>query len=465
MRLTIRQRISLGIIALVMAILFLFSMLSQTAIRREFQSYLKDQQKKKAETMVLSLSTSYEAQNQEWKLDEIHAIGMAALYDGYIIKLSDMEGNSIWDAETHDMGLCNQVRNEIITRMDHKGLESGGKFSTKQYQLLQERVMIGSVSISFYGPFFYSQEDFSFLHTLTMITYLIGGVAVILAIVMGTILARNISKPILNAVQTTNQIANGDYSVLSLLDSKIIELNELSASINKMTDSIVAQENLRKQLTADVAHELRTPLTAVSTHLEAMLEGLWEPTMERLLSCHEEVNRIIFLVKDLEQLEVIENNRYQLQYTTFSLNDLVTKVCHNFMIQMEEKELQLTITGEQIELYADYDRITQVMVNLLSNAIKFTNGGDEIRIHMNQEKDKTILSIIDTGIGISKEQLPYVFERFYRVDKSRNRKTGGAGIGLTIVSSILAAHKGTISIDSEIGIGTTVRLEFIRQGS
>lgn len=460
MRLTLRQKLSLNIIVVVVIVLFLFSMGSQWSIRREFRSYVMAQQRNKTETIVSSLSETFLPIYNDWEEEEIHAIGMSALYTGFIIQVRDKGGTVVWDAETHDMGLCNQVRNEIVSRMEKDSNLKNGEFSTHEYDLKQEQVKIGSVRISFYGPYFYSQDDFHFLQALTMISYLIGGIAVLLATGIGFLLARNISKPILHAVHATNEIANGNYTVRNLPDTKVIELNELASSINKLADSITAQELLRKQMTADVAHELRTPLTAVSTHLEAMIDGIWEPTSKRLTSCHEEVNRIISIVKDLEQLEVFENKQYQLRYSTFFLDELVKKVCNNFTIQIEEKQLQLLLEADRVELHADYDRITQVVVNLLSNAVKYTNEGDRIHIRVCKEKEKVVLYLKDSGIGISKEQLPYIFERFYRVDKSRNRKTGGAGIGLTIVSSIVSAHGGNITVDSDKGIGTTVRVEF-----
>ena len=460
MKLTIRQKISFNIIAVVIVVLLLFSIITQWSIQGEFRSYIESQQRKKTETIVSSLDATFIPINNDWNESEIHAIGMSSLYEGFIIKVSDLAGNTVWDAETHDMGLCNQVRSDIIERMAKEGGVTGGEFSTNVYDLKQENVVIGSVTISFYGPYFFSQDDFIFLQTLNKITYIVGGFSLVLAIIIGYFLAKNISKPISNAVHATNEIANGNYTVRSLLDTNVIELNELSSSIHKLADSITAQESLRKQMTADVAHELRTPLTAVSTHLEAMIEGIWEPTNERLTSCHDEVNRIIAIVKDLEQLELIENKRYQLHCTTFSLKDVVTKVCNNFAMQMKEKSLQLSVEGKDLSIHADYDRVTQIVVNLLSNAIKYTNDGDRISIRLCNEDSKSVLYIEDTGIGISKEQLPYIFERFYRVDKSRNRKTGGAGIGLTIVNSLVEAQGGKISIESEQGVGTTVKVEF-----
>ena len=307
MKLTIRQKISFNIIAVVIVVLLLFSIITQWSIQGEFRSYIESQQRKKTETIVSSLDATFIPINNDWNESEIHAIGMSSLYEGFIIKVSDLAGNTVWDAETHDMGLCNQVRSDIIERMAKEGGVTGGEFSTNVYDLKQENVVIGSVTISFYGPYFFSQDDFIFLQTLNKITYIVGGFSLVLAIIIGYFLAKNISKPISNAVHATNEIANGNYTVRSLLDTNVIELNELSSSIHKLADSITAQESLRKQMTADVAHELRTPLTAVSTHLEAMIEGIWEPTNERLTSCHDEVNRIIAIVKDLEQLELIEN--------------------------------------------------------------------------------------------------------------------------------------------------------------
>lgn len=458
MKQSIKGRLSLAIVAVVLLVILLFGLVTSLSVRKEFRTYVKRQQEKKTETIVDSIQHSYQMLQGEWDENELHAIGMSALYEGFIITIYDKEGEVVWDAESHDMTLCNQIRNEITTRMQKDRANSHGVFETYEYDLTASIEPIGKVNVSFYGPYFYSQNDFSFLNAFSKIVLAVGSVALALAIGIAYLLAKNISKPILEAVEVTDYIANGQYEAMHWETTNIIELDRLSVSIHKMAEAITRQERLRKQLTTDVAHELRTPLTVVSTQLEAMLDGIWEANPLHLESCYEEVNRIMVIVKDLEQLERLESDRYTLKYSCFSFYALAKRVLEKFALPMKEKELVVSLSNREVLITADEERLTQVMVNLLSNAVKYTERGDKIEILVEENQEEIRIQILDTGIGIDMEELPYVFERFYRADKSRNRKTGGAGIGLAIVKSIVEAHKGSIVIESEKGKGTMVEV-------
>lgn len=456
---TIRRRLSFAIMVVVLLVIVLFAVVSNLAIRKEFQRYVQRQQEKKTEVIVESINHSYHVQDGTWDENELHAIGMSALYDGFLVTVYDRNGQVVWDAESHDMSLCNQIREEISTRMQNEQAVAKGAFETSQYVMQNSFDPIGSVNVNFYGPYFYSQNDFSFLNALTKIVLLIGGIALVLSIGIAYLLAKNISKPVLKAVKVADEIANGQYNVISIEDTNIVELDTLSSSIYKMADSITRQELLRKQLTLDVAHELRTPLTCVSTHLEAMIEGIFEPSQEHLESCYEEVNRITYIVRDLEQLEKIEQERYHLKYASFSLYLLIQNLLNSFALPIKEKKLFVTLKGSKTVITADQERIAQVIRNLISNAIKYTNEKDEIAIYVQEEEKVCKIIIADTGIGIKTEELPFIFERFYRADKSRNRGTGGAGIGLAIVKSIVKAHDGNVFVTSEEGKGSSFILE------
>ena len=221
------------------------------------------------------------------------------------------------------------------------------------------------------------------------------------------------------------------------------------SAINFLATNLASQENLRKQLTTNVAHELRTPLTAIRSYLEAMIEGLWEITPKRLSGCLDEVKRLSNLVADLERLAKIEGENLKLNKTQFDLFEMVQVIKNNFSAEAAKKNLSLVLEGETFLIYADKDRMSQVVTNLLSNAIKYTPEHGIVCLKVKLEEKSAFIIVEDTGIGISKEESTLIFERFYRTDKSRNRKTGGAGIGLTIVKSIVSAHNGTISIKSK----------------
>ncbi|MDR0857940.1 MAG: HAMP domain-containing histidine kinase [Oscillospiraceae bacterium] len=211
-------------------------------------------------------------------------------------------------------------------------------------------------------------------------------------------------------------------------------------------EKLARQEELRKQLTADVAHELRTPLTAVSTNLEAMAEGALEASSERLNACYDEIRRLGNLVADLENLAKTESEILKLNLVSIDLLDI-------------SKEVFETVSGEHVSVQADRERILQVLNNLRTNAEKYGNG--EISVTVKNCGKFAQVDVTDNGSGISEEDLPHIFERFYRADKSRTRSTGGAGVGLAIVKSIVDAHGGSVSAVSKLDAGSTffVRLK------
>ena len=317
---------------------------------------------------------------------------------------------------------------------------------------------VGNIEIIYYGPFYYTDSDLEFINTLNRVFIGVGILSLLLSIVIGAIISRNISKPISRVIDRAHLISQGHYSSRNNEETDTKEINELINSINDLAQNLESQERLRKQLTADVAHELRTPLATLQSHMEAMIDGIWEADTERLKSCHEEILRLNRLVGDLGKLAKYESSILTLDKTEFDLKDLVTRVAGNFERGFISKNIELILRLDEQSIRADKDKISQMIVNLISNALKYTKTGGKVIIELTGDKNKAELTIIDNGIGIAEEDLPNIFERFYRADKSRNRLTGGAGIGLAITKAIVEAHKGIIEVESEINVGTKLKV-------
>ncbi|PKM53223.1 MAG: two-component sensor histidine kinase, partial [Firmicutes bacterium HGW-Firmicutes-5] len=175
---------------------------------------------------------------------------------------------------------------------------------------------------------------------------------------------------------------------------------------------------------------------------------------ERLKSCHDEILRIGKIIQDLENLAKVESDNLKLDKTQINLNELSEKAVGNFAAEIDKKKLNVSIYGESSDTYADQNRVSQVIINLVSNAVKYTPEHGIIKIFISEDKQFVRLSVSDNGIGIPEDELPYVFERFYRADKSRNRMTGGSGIGLAIVKSIVTAHGGMVEAESHLNEGS-----------
>jgi len=457
---SLRSRLTFSIAAVVLFLIAIISSLSSYFINQQFRSYITKQQEATLNEIVYTLGQQYNPETQSWNVEYVHTIGMYALYDGYIIKVFDEANQTIWDAEIWDMSACVQIKEDITHQMLSKFPGSTGKFSDRDYSIELTGYPIGRVNITYFGPYFYSDNDFEFLNKLSSLLLLVAMVSLLVSIVLGSHIAKRMSKPILDTIRATGQISKGEYKIRIRERSNLSEVDDLIESVNQLASSLDKQEQLKKQLTSDVAHELRTPLTTLRITLEAMMDGLLEPSPERLKSSFDEVIRITNIVKDLESLAILEEGNLKLEMTPVNLAELSQQVVRKLEYQINEKEMEVSIIGRCSAIMADASRMTQVIINLLSNAIKYTQPKGKIRIELSETENEVMIKFVDNGSGISKQELPFIFERFYRADKSRNRLTGGSGIGLTIVKSITNAHGGSIDVQSEPGQGSvfTVRL-------
>ena len=292
-------------------------------------------------------------------------------------------------------------------------------------------------------------------------TNLIIGISLLMIIVVISIsifLSQKISKPIIVVSKMTDFIKKGGYDQTLEYESSIVEIDNLINSINDLSKELYKMENMRKKLTSDISHELRTPLTSIQTHLEAMIDGIWEASPERLNSVNEEVIRLSHLVNQLKNLTKYDDEKNKLDISEVDLKQLIKNIIYNNQSSAFEKNIKIEYDLEKIIANVDKEKISQVIVNLISNAIRYTNCNcdkeGKIIIRLFKVDEFIKISVKDDGIGIPKESLDYIFERFYRVDKSRCRNTGGTGIGLTISKSIIDLHNGSIEVKSEINEGS-----------
>lgn len=460
---SLRSQLSLSILALLLVMIVLMSLFANLFINREFEYYVQRQEEARSEAIVSDLTSQYNGMTRSWDADFLHTIGMYSLYGGYILKVYNADGDILWDAENHDMTLCGQIMDEITYRMEKA--KKAGSFQSHAYDIAQGQTKVGSVAISYYAPFFFNENDHQFIDALNTVFIVIGAVAGVLAVVLGGLLARRIARPVAKTAEAAKQVARGEYGIRVASETNTRELNDLITSINHLAGALGEQENLRKRLTTDVAHELRTPLTAVTLYLEAMIEGLWEVTPERLKGCHEELTRLGNLVADIQQLANVEGDNLQLHKAAVDLLDIAEAVGGNLSAQAKGKGQTLTVTGEHAVVDADRERMRQVLINLVSNAIKYTPQGGHIRIETELSDGYGIVCVKDDGIGIAEAELPLIFARFYRTDQSRDRRTGGTGIGLTIAKSIVIAHGGTINVESKPGEGSCFSVSIPKGGS
>jgi len=286
--------------------------------------------------------------------------------------------------------------------------------------------------------------------------------AVLLAVLVSYAVSRRITAPLLDMQRVAERMAEGDLEARVGAVGRADELAELGSSLNRLAEQLQREEVLRKNMTADVAHELRTPLATLKSHMEAFEDGVWEPTPPRLHAVSEEIERLIRLVGDLEDLTRLESPEFQLTMVQQNLQDVVAQAVEAVRAGYVQKGVALTIPEEDndwVEVRCDRERMLQVLHNVLSNALKYTPAGGEVQVMVHNRPEVARITVRDTGIGLTADQLVNVFERFYRADPSRDRKRGGSGIGLAIVKRLVEAHGGRVWMESAPDVGTTVYIE------
>ena len=439
-------------IVIIIIVTLLTVVISKFYFDKKFGDYIMIKNQNTVQNILMELSEQYS--DNEWNYKNIEKITYNSLDKGIIVALYDKEDKEIMNIEKNSKDKCNRIMNFIKSSMEGKYGSTTSQFEPVYYPLIKSGEKIGEVRVKFYGPIFYMQNELVFLDIVNKIILGIGVLLILASTIMGFIISRSITRPINKLMTKAKYISKGEYDKKIEINTDILEINDLINSINNLSQSIKEQENIRKRLTGDISHELKTPLTNIQSHLEAMIDGIWEPTEERLLSVKEEAERLSSLVSDMQKLNKYDESSIKLKKDNVNISDIICFVIFQFSNLAKSKNIKLEYEKKNINLYCDKDKITQALVNILSNAIRYSNEGSTIFIEEKLKDNKVIISIEDQGIGISEEDLKYVFERFYRADKSRTRATGGTGIGLTIVKSIVSSHGGEVKLESKLGEGS-----------
>ncbi|MFZ1395822.1 MAG: ATP-binding protein [Candidatus Promineifilaceae bacterium] len=276
----------------------------------------------------------------------------------------------------------------------------------------------------------------------------------LVSLVLGTIIFWQITRPLSQMRRASQALAAGEGHVRVPVRSQD-ELGKVAEAFNQMASKISEQEQLRRQMVADVAHELRTPLTVMQANLEAMLDGLLEPNPTELQELNDEVHRLSRLIDDLRLLSLADSGQLSFSLQQVDVRELTATVVARLAPLAESSGVKLVddAPAQPLFVQADADRIQQALTNLVANGIRHTPEGGRVRVTAVREQTTIHLSVIDSGPGIPPDDLPNVFDRFWRGDKSRSRHSGGSGLGLAIVKQIVELHHGRVSVLSPSGSG------------
>lgn len=293
------------------------------------------------------------------------------------------------------------------------------------------------------------------------------GLAALLALLTGLAVARRITRPITRLIAVTRAMANGDRTARAVPRTGARrqprapgELRELAATFDQMADTLDREDQIRRDLVASVAHELRTPVAVLQAGHEALLDGVAEPTPEELSSLRDEVLRLVRMVDDLQTLAAADAAALHLERRPCDLADIAMSAADSLARRFEAAGVALNTELSGVEVLGDPRWLHQIVTNLLGNALKFTSAGGNVTILTRQDGTHAVLEVIDTGIGIPAEELPRIFERFWRGQGAT--RISGSGIGLAIAAELARAHGGELTADSRPGQGSRLTLRLPR---
>jgi signal transduction histidine kinase len=317
----------------------------------------------------------------------------------------------------------------------------------------------GAIGTLYITPESSLEVDFTSLQVLFKaigLFFIWGGlIAVAIALIMTFFLSRRILAPVKALTSAATRLGLGDFSQRVQVKDRS-ELGELADTFNSMANDLERAEQLRQNMVADIAHELRTPLSNIRGYLEAIRDGVIEQDVDTIRSLDEEATLLSRLVDDLQELSFAEAGELKLVCQAENIGELIKQTVAGVQAQAITKGLSVSVglPDKLPPVNIDSHRISQVLRNLLENAVAHTAKGDAITVSARQQENYVEVAVTDTGEGIPVEDLPNIFERFYRVDKSRARATGGTGLGLTIAKRLVEAHGGKIEAHSELGKGS-----------
>ena len=444
-----------------MVIVVLLAVIFNKSITSIFREYAENLHKKLVSRTVENIEKQYDMKTGTFFEKNIEQIGLTSLKKGLLLRIESVNDNYHFDIRTKNEQECKEILQTVEEHMHMVYPNFKGEYTENQYVIENEQTgIIGWVYVGYYGPYSLSVNEVTLVSKLNHAIFWIGVIFLLMSIIIAVIMANHISNPITSVIEIAKRIATGEYGVQAKEKSSTKELEDLIYSINEMSFVLKKEELQKRQMCTDIAHELRTPLCNLQGQVEAMMDGLFEPTKVRLESCHTEILRLTNLVNQLQELYILENTFETLYMSEFNFYDMCCRLQNEFEKSINDKKITLRLqVPEDATVYGDVQRIKQCMINLIANAITYSSEGTDILISYRIEDMKeVVIQVIDYGQGISKEELDFIFERFYRVDKSRNSKTGGMGIGLSITKAIIERHNGTITAYSKMGTGTTFEI-------
>jgi two-component system, OmpR family, sensor histidine kinase BaeS len=444
------SRLIAAFVGVALAAVAVLATLTLLASRSEVSDLVVKRNTETASSVVAELGSSYTDNGMSWSGADLRTARAVAVASGAIVEIRDQSGRVVSQpAPGQGLGSGPGVGGQLGRR------QSGPVGEPHSYPILVDGARVGTAEIRFpiAEPAAERQVEDALRRTVVVGSILAG----LVALAVGTLVARRVTRPLKQLTAAAGAMQRGDRAARAGITAEPAELGELGRAFDTMADTVQREDELRRNLTADVAHELRTPVTIVQGELEALLDGIADPTPERLSSLNDEVLRLGRIIDDLGTLSAADAAGLRLERAPVDLAAVAAGAAGALRPMAEAAGVTLTTTLGPARLEGDAARLDQIARNLIANAVKFTPSGGTVTVRVAAENGAVILEVADTGPGIPADELPDVFDRFWRGTAAR--ATSGSGVGLAVVRELVTAHGGTVSGTSPPGGGARFTVE------
>ena len=394
-------------------------------------------------------------------------VGMMEAATDFIVVITDKDGEILVNSDALEPEMLAVLDHTEFEEIPTKGEIVEESWQNKRYIATDSPITINGQHAGHVFMFSPTDNIDRIIGHLKNQFLLVALIALVLTIVTVLLLSRFITLPLIRMKEATEQLSQGNNKV-DLTNERNDELGELANAITKLSTDLDRLKKARNEFLSSISHELRTPLTYIKGYADILDRGdTTEKEREEYLTIiREETAHLTLLIGNLFDLAKLDRNQFTIEQKNVSIAELLNSIAILVKPAFDDEQLTLSVScGKDLQAYIDSERVQQVLLNILDNARKHSFAGGHVTITCAEEEDKIVIQIRDGGQGIPEDELPFVFDRLYRVEKSRSRERGGSGLGLAIAKEIIESHGGQINIDSQIGKGTTVTIRLKRGGN
>jgi two-component system sensor histidine kinase BaeS len=456
MRLSLATKLFVAVFATAMAVALAMGVAAQVNLNRDFLGYLNEQALNRLELARVSVTAGYRENGGSWDFLREDPMRWGRLLRP---RVPEEQQSAVKSSPADLTGATRRFTLLDANRQRIAGF-AGPSADAIERSIVVDGVTVGWITLTPFESVSYG-ADKRFADAQARVAWGVGGAAVLLAAGVAWWASRRLLRPVRQVAAATHRLAAGDYGTRVAASADADEIGQLGRDFNQLAHTLQRNEVMRREFMADLSHELRTPLGVLHGELEAMQDGVRKLDAAQLASLQGEVATLHKLVDDLYELSLADVGALSYRKAELDLRELIDSTAGAFGERLAGSglKLQLQLPAEPLPAFGDERRLRQLFNNLFENSCRYTDAGGALQVQARQERGRAVIDVMDSGPGVPAEQLPRLFDRFFRGEASRNRKSGGAGLGLSICQRIVEAHEGRIEAKASPLGGLWLRVE------